>query len=89
MLPNSWTFCDAILSKSQSIYTKVLAMGILEDVVKTKWNILSPDQRLGIRNFLIDLLIKNVTDDQIYFNTPNISHFINKLNFVIVLVIKP
>lgn len=48
-----------------------------------KWKLLSEDQRLGIRNFLVDMLIKNVTDDNTFAAN---SHLINKLNYVIVLV---
>jgi exportin-1 len=76
-------YCDFIISKAQSLYTKIIALGILEDVIKSKWLLLPSDQRLGIRNFLVDVLIKNVTDEQ-SFNTN--SHFINKLNYIIVLV---
>jgi exportin-1 len=56
----------------------------MEDVIQTRWNLLSEEQRLSIRNFLVDLLIKNV-NDEFTFNTQ--SHFINKLNHVIVQVI--
>jgi exportin-1 len=83
ILPDSWLYCDFILNNSQSTYSKIIALGFLEDVIKTKWLLLSEDQRLGIRNFLIDLLIKHVTDDQSFANN---GHLINKLNYIIVLV---
>jgi exportin-1 len=83
LLPDSWLCCDMILNKAQSMYTKIIALGILEDVIKTKWLLLPEDQRLGIRNFLVDMLIKNVTDDNSFNNN---SHFINKLNYIIVIV---
>jgi exportin-1 len=57
----------------------------MEDVIKTRWNLLSDEQKLSIRNFLVDLLIKNVNDD-VTFN--NQTHYINKLNHVIVQVCK-
>lgn len=85
MLSDSWMYCDMILNKSQSLYTRVFALIILEDLIKSKWNLLSHDQKLGIRNFLVDLLIKNVTDDTLNANN---QAFINKLNQNIVLVIK-
>ncbi len=72
-----------ILNKSQSIYSKILALGILEDLIKSKWRLLPSEQKLGIRNFLVDILIKIVTDDQ-SFSTQ--SNYISKLNFVIVQV---
>jgi exportin-1 len=76
--------CDLILNKGQSVYTKIIALGILEDLIKLKWLLLPDDQRLGIRNFLVDLLIKNVTDEQSFQNQNN---YINKLNYVIVMVL--
>jgi exportin-1 len=83
LLPDSWTACDLILNKGQSVYSKIIALGILEDLIKSKWLLLPEDQRLGIRNFLVDLLIKNVTDEQTHQHQNN---FINKLNYVVVLV---
>jgi exportin-1 len=83
LLPDSWLYCDYILNKAQSNHSKVISLGILEDVIKTKWLLLQEDQRLGIRNFLVDILIKNVTDDTTFQNS---GHYINKLNSVIVLV---
>jgi len=84
LLPDSWRSCDIILNKGQTVYTKIIALGILEDLVKAKWLLLPEDQRLGIRNFLVDLLIKNVTNEESFQHQNN---FINKLNYVIVLVI--
>jgi exportin-1 len=84
MLPDSWTYCDMILNKSNSLYTRIYALIILEDLIKSKWNLLNPDQKLGIRNFLVDLLIKNVTDENTYSEN---QAFINKLNMNIVQVL--
>ena len=56
----------------------------MEDVIKTRWNLMTQEQRLAIRNFLVDLLIKNVNVE----NNQNSVHFINKLNYVIVLIAK-
>lgn len=83
MMPDSWTYCDMILNKSQSLYTRIYALIILEDLIKSKWNLLNSEQKLGIRNFLVDLLIKNVTDDANYSQN---HAFINKLNMNIVQV---
>jgi exportin-1 len=57
----------------------------MEDVIKMKWNLLNPEQKMGIRNFLVDLLIKNVNDES---NQQNLTHYINKTNYVIVLIAK-
>lgn len=57
----------------------------MEDVIKMKWNLMNPDQKMAIRNFLVDLLIKNVNDET---NVQNLTHYINKMNYVIVLIAK-
>lgn len=85
LLPESWMACDMVLNKGQSVYVKIIALGIMEDLIKSKWLLLPDDQKLGIRNFLVDLLIKNVTDDNCFNNYGN---YINKLNYVIVMVRK-
>jgi exportin-1 len=85
MLPESWTYCDAILNQSSNLLTKIYALSILEDVIKQRWMLLPEDQRLGIRNFLVDILIKVVTDET-NSGTANIGAFISKLNLIIVLV---
>jgi exportin-1 len=74
-----------ILNKSASVYTKIIGLGLMEDVIKTRWNLMGAEQKMAIRNFLVDLLIKNVNDEN---TTQHSSHFINKMNYVIVLIAK-
>jgi len=38
-LPNAYSYCDFILSKSQLNFTKIFALGILETFIKQKWNV--------------------------------------------------
>jgi exportin-1 len=81
----SWTYSDVVLTNSNNIFTKIIMLGILEDNIKQKWNVVSEEDKLGIRNFLITILLKCVNE-----NTQNSgnshTHFINKLNNVIVAV---
>jgi hypothetical protein len=60
-------------------------LGVLEENIKLKWNVVSNDDKLNIRNFLISILLKCVNEQANQNNTSN-NHFINKLNYVIVLV---
>lgn len=83
--PESFSYCDFILENSQNIYTKVFALGIIENAIKTKWNLLEENNRIAIRNFIVDILIKNVTDNNSFAKN---SFFINKLNIVLVLIAK-
>lgn len=60
-------------------------LGILEENIKLKWNVVSNEDKLSIRNFIISILLKCV-NDQGNQNDSSYNHFINKLNTVIVLV---
>lgn len=56
--PDSWTRVDGILERSAKLESKVLACNILQKAVQTKWNILPPEQRNGIKTFVVNLIIK-------------------------------
>ena len=62
-------------------------MNILESFIKEKWNLLDENSKLNLRNFMVTLLIKYVTDNAFYSNPQN-SFVINKLNIVIVIIAK-
>ena len=49
---------DGILERSAKVESKVLACNILQKAVATKWNILPPEQRNGIKTFVVNLIIK-------------------------------
>ena len=49
---------DGILERSAQTNTRVLAATILADTVKAKWKILPPEQRNGIKTFVVNLIIK-------------------------------
>ena len=85
LLPDSWKFCEMILNKSQSIYTKFFALLIIEDIIRSQWNVLTNDQKLRLKNCLFDILLKNINDEK--FQTDN-QALINKLNLNIIMVIK-
>ncbi len=82
-LSDSWSHCALILTNSNNNFTKFYALGILEDLIKTRWNAIPNDQKSGIKNFLVDLLVKHVTDDVSFTNNQTL---IQKLNFGIVQV---
>ena len=74
-----------ILNKSQSIYTKFFSLLIIEDIIRSQWNVLTNDQKLRLKNCLFDILLKNINDEK--FQTDN-QALINKLNLNIIMVIK-
>lgn len=89
MKENSWTFCDKILTSSNNLLTKIYAVSILDDLVRTRFNLLLPEQKEIIRNFIVDILIKTVSSQSVIQGTPDqINSFINKLNTVVVDIAK-
>ena len=62
-------------------------MNILENFIKEKWNLLDENSKLNLRNFLVTLLIKFVTDNN-FFGNPQNSFVINKLNIIVVIIAK-
>lgn len=81
--PSAWTRVDAILEKSQSNHAKLLAVNILLETVKRKWKVLPDDQKKGIKNFTVGLIIKMSSDAAVLKAQ---SALITKLNSVLVQV---
>jgi hypothetical protein len=47
---------DSILGKSQSPATQLIALTILEDTIKYRWNTLPDNQQEGIKKFTVRVL---------------------------------
>jgi hypothetical protein len=79
-----------------------LALSILEKLIQTRWKILPREQALGIRlapslvryadlplgirHFIVSLIVKNASDERTMRNE---KVYINKLNLVLVEVLNP
>ena len=81
----SWTRVGQILEQSGNPNTKVLALRILDECVKTRWRILPPDEREGIKSFLIALIIKLSSDDA---SLKGNHALLNRLNLSLVQILK-
>ena len=86
-LENSWQHCDKILTKSSHMLTKNFAASMLEEMIKTKFNLLSNDQKLVIRNFVIEILIKTINENSNNM-TDQVNSLVNKLNLTVVAIAK-
>eukprot|EP00658_Telonema_sp_P-2_P027056 TRINITY_DN2097_c0_g1_i2.p1 TRINITY_DN2097_c0_g1~~TRINITY_DN2097_c0_g1_i2.p1 ORF type:complete len:549 (+),score=172.86 TRINITY_DN2097_c0_g1_i2:224-1870(+) len=83
--PGMWAQVDGILSQSENQATKFLALTILENTIKYQWNGLPAEQRDGIKNFVVDIIIKMSSDEA----TMRAQHlYLNKLNVILVQVLK-
>ncbi|KAK9807779.1 hypothetical protein WJX72_008954 [[Myrmecia] bisecta] len=83
--PEAWTRVDSILEQSQSQQSKFFALQILEEVIKYRWGALPDEQREGIKNYISNLIIK-MSSDEASFRREKV--FINKLNIILVQVLK-
>lgn len=83
--PDSWLRVDAILEQSNNPNTKVLALNILESVVKTRWRVLPAEQREGIKKFIVDKIIQMSQSAEML---KQMSVLVRKMNLILVQVVK-
>ena len=83
--PDAWTRVDSILEQSQNSKTKFYALQILEKLIQTRWKVLPPEQREGIKGFIVSLVIKLTSDDE---TRQRERVLIGKLNLILVAVLK-
>eukprot|EP00931_Biecheleriopsis_adriatica_P036987 TRINITY_DN21233_c2_g1_i1.p1 TRINITY_DN21233_c2_g1~~TRINITY_DN21233_c2_g1_i1.p1 ORF type:complete len:1101 (-),score=267.98 TRINITY_DN21233_c2_g1_i1:68-3370(-) len=83
--PDSWSAVDTILATSQSPDTKFFALNVLENVISTRWLVLPDTQKSGIKNYVVQLVIKISADE--HFATTQ-KHFLTKLNETLVHIVK-
>eukprot|EP00656_Telonema_subtile_P036866 TRINITY_DN4092_c0_g1_i2.p1 TRINITY_DN4092_c0_g1~~TRINITY_DN4092_c0_g1_i2.p1 ORF type:complete len:1133 (-),score=347.86 TRINITY_DN4092_c0_g1_i2:112-3510(-) len=84
-LPGAWSQVDNILSTSDNQGTKFFALQILENTIKYQWNGLPAEQREGIKNFVVDIIIK-MASDEATMRAQKL--YLQKLNVILVQVLK-
>ena len=82
--PDAWTRVDTILESSGSPQTKYLALQTLESVIKYRWKTLPPEQREGIKTYLVQKIITLSQDERTLRSE---SVLVNKLNLLLVGVL--
>lgn len=83
--PDSWSAVDTILATSQNPNTKFFALNVLENVISTRWLVLPEQQQKGIRNYVVQLVIKLSADE--HFAATQ-KHFLTKLNETLIHIVK-
>ncbi|KAI8801524.1 CRM1 C terminal-domain-containing protein [Cladochytrium replicatum] len=83
--PESWKRVDAILERAQFQETKIVALIILEKLIKSMWKALPEGQRLGIRKYIVAVVIKTSSDD---VSMAKQRAYLKKLNEVLVQILK-
>ncbi|KAI9505762.1 CRM1 C terminal-domain-containing protein [Coemansia spiralis] len=81
----SWTRADDILTNSNSLQSKFIALQILEGLIQTKWKILPENQRNGIKNFIVEVILRTAsTEESLRQNKV----YLSKLNLILVQILK-
>ncbi|EEB06315.1 nuclear export receptor Crm1 [Schizosaccharomyces japonicus yFS275] len=83
--PDAWMQADSIIEKSQFPQTKFIALQILDKLITTRWKMLPKEQRLGIRNYIVAVVIKNSSNEETLHREKT---FVNKLDLTLVQILK-
>jgi len=83
--PLAWTRVDTIFQHSRNPTTKLLALDVLNSLVKSRWNLLPAEQKDGIKNFLINLIIQLSKEQKDFLANRSL---LQRLNLVLVQVCK-
>ncbi|RHZ71101.1 hypothetical protein Glove_262g9 [Diversispora epigaea] len=83
--PEAWLKVDAILDKSKYSHTKFIALQILEKLIQTRWKILPQEQQIGIRNFIVNIIVATSDNEQ---SLRKEKTYLNKLNLILVQILK-
>ncbi|CDO94795.1 unnamed protein product [Kluyveromyces dobzhanskii CBS 2104] len=83
--PDAWQRADKILQYSSNPQTKFIGLSILEKLITTKWKMLPENHRLGIRNFIVGMIISMCQDDQVFLTQKNLIH---KSDLTLVQILK-
>ncbi|KAL5606661.1 hypothetical protein BROUX41_003057 [Berkeleyomyces rouxiae] len=83
--PDAWLLVDQILSEATYPQTKYIGLQVLDNVIMTRWKVLPREQCLGIRNFIVEFILKCSSSEEELKNSKTL---INKLNLVLVSILK-
>ena len=82
---NAWTRVHQILEESAHSETKFFALHILDGVISTQWKLLPPEQSEGIKNFLVEMILKYSADEETLMREKTL---LGKMNQALVQVVK-
>lgn len=80
-----WKRADAILETSSQEGSKFFALQVLTEMINTKWKITPPDQREGIRNYIVGKIINLSRTEEVMRQN---RLFLPRLNLVLVQILK-
>ncbi|ODV68432.1 hypothetical protein HYPBUDRAFT_238123 [Hyphopichia burtonii NRRL Y-1933] len=83
--PDSWQRSDQILSSSNNSQSKYIALSCLNKLIQYRWKTIPENERLGIRNFIVNMIIALCENDSIFENERAL---INKIDLTLVSILK-
>ncbi|RLV91090.1 Exportin-1 [Spathaspora sp. JA1] len=83
--PDSWTLSDKILSNSNNAQSKYIALSCLNKLIQYRWKTVAEAERIGIRNFIVNMII-SLCENETIFETQRA--LINKIDLTLVSVLK-
>lgn len=83
--PQSWTRVDQILERSQNNFTKQLALNILNEMVKKRWNTVPQQPREAIRSYIVRHVIRMSQSPDTLKNRES-SQLLKRMNLTLVEV---
>jgi len=84
-MPGAWTRVDAVLTGTDNQMSKYFALQILDNTIKFQWRALPREQCEGIKNFVVDLIVKLSSTNET-LRTQKL--YIDKLNLILVQLLK-
>ena len=83
--PDAWQKVPEILEQSSNPQTKYIALQIMDKLIKSRWKVLPEEQRSGIRNFIVGVIVKSSADEMTLKRERS---YVNKLNLILVQILK-
>jgi len=82
---NAYMTVDKILELCPDNNAKFFALQILDEAIKSRWNIIDATSKLNMRNFMITLVLN--TPDQVV-GQPNSAALLTKMNSTLISMVK-
>ncbi|KAJ3299754.1 Karyopherin transporter [Borealophlyctis nickersoniae] len=83
--PDAWKRVEPIMTQSQVQASKFIALQVLEKLIKTMWKALPADQRDGIKNFVVQVVVELSSDENLLKTNASV---LPKLNITLVQILK-
>lgn len=83
--PELWKRADVILSSLRNAQSKYIALSCLNSLIKYRWKTIPEAERIGIRNFIVNMIIALCDDEQVFEKERAL---INKIDLTLVSVLK-